>query len=408
MTALAQLLLYLGLAFGVYGLLVNLTRRLALPDFLAALTAGVLLGLFGAGLGETSTYEIARIFHDPASLARIDLVAQAGLVLFLIHLGLHMDAGYLRTNTTVPVRQSLLVIAVDVLVVGGLSYWSIAGGNVWAALLITAVMLSRHVGGALKAFAAPAPEMKRSLTDLAQTAVIVDGVALLVVTILHAAAFYRDYALQSLSRDFINWLILIPFVVAILRPRLMQVLGGMIPEGLRRYSLPLGVGLICLFIYAGVAVGTSLLLPGVLAGYLIKQFGERPARVLREQLLAGTGFLYSLPFIEVGRSLAASGHLASMDGRPVLLILIAFAVTALLTGLSLLRRSGYALPFLLGTFARGELAVLMVWVMLGAGALTAATGVALIAAAVSSSILAVAAGAIVKYRRGSDSARSTT
>ena len=419
-TVLSQIFLYLASIYMINGILINIFRRLKLADFIAHILTGIVFSLLLLGWGEffgsagTAPFNHngqldlffrqsqlnsaaaegdtlnpvlspdsaampvagetnARVDALPPEIAAADnpdahflllikFMITVGLLLFLMQLGLNFDPRFFRMkkeeNTW---RQVGIFAGLTALIVGLSSYFLVLERDLLLSGLTVIAFLSIHIGAVLSYNFPVSARMQRPFIFLIQLAILLDIIVIGIYSALEIYVKYQNYTFSKHGIHGIYLLILLLFVIPIVFNKASVAIFKTLSKWMGEYTLLLKLGILFFFFYAGFQAELSVLLLGLWAELLFNALMDISEFEFRQKFFAGASFLYILPFVEIGRSLFFGElyqrefwiHLGVMIGALVLVSLV----------MGFLQRGERQYPLVIsaGTFPRGELTVLIIW-----------------------------------------------
>lgn len=430
----SQIFLYLASIYIISGLLLNIFRRLNLPDFLAYILSGVVFAGIILGWGKVFGPENIRPFEDSFKITEksienlrslelpdtvlekltplkeriftgedlfVDTLAanlgldqvhsykprilkysavepdifkklifslsNLGILLFLIQLGFNFDASLLKSgNKSVPF-QAISFILLNTLVMGAGSYFFFFEQNPGVSILLAIAFLCINAGVVLSVNFPVTLSTKIPLKNLLQLAVILDIFAIGLFAGINLFFRYENSGLPELETLFISVTLLLIFIIIILSPGRIENIFNLLNKLSAGFAVFLKTGLVLLFLYAGYRVGISILLLGIWAGILIKIFAGASRMEVEQRLFPLASFFYIIPFVEIGRPLVLRHAYAHDFWFQLFVLLSALVVISLLMALFVVRRKGVPPIMFLGTFPRGEMAAIILWLLKSMG-----------------------------------------
>jgi Kef-type K+ transport system membrane component KefB len=290
------------------------------------------------------------------------LLTQIGLLLLFMQLGFNFDRKLFSVSGSREVSLAFIIFILNVVVLGGASYLFFLKPNILFSFYLIIAFLSISIGAVLAAKFPASLSAKKQLRNLVQAAVILDLVAIALFTVVGLSLHYSEYGLLRLiKKDLLYWIILSIFAVIVILPLKTEQLFQFLQKFAGMSAVIFKTGLFFLFIYAGFRVGISELLLGFWAGVLLKTFSAAQHIEINQKLFPIASFLYIIPFAEVGRDLALTHWYSSDFGYYFLVLFSALSVISLIAGLTVIRKKEFPLILSLGTFPRGEITVLILW-----------------------------------------------
>lgn len=399
-----KLFLYLASVYTLSGIFISIGRRLKAPDFVANILAGLVIGLALTSLSMMFSPDFLNVFSDPQTAAYVHFLVYTGVLIFFVQIGFNIDLRFLKPDPMGLMTLAGVLAGILVLVLGFSGYFLIFDGGLKPTLALVISLMSINLGAVLASnFPMPA-NYKKPFTDLVHISIILDLLVIIIFSAVNFFWYYQDYSFQDFDADFIYWLILIVFIVMAAVPRKSLSFFKMFPEWMGEHLFFLKMGIFFLFLFAGFRVGISILLMGLWAGWLLRIFAGKSQEMVREKVFSSTSFLYILPFVEIGRSLMTTAGAAEIPWSSTVVILISLGAVSLLIAVALLNKKEYPLVALLGTFPRGDISLLILWMFWQAEILKFPFFVAAVVAVVLSSLIAGFGGQLVfskmKGRKG--------
>lgn len=290
-------------------------------------------------------------------------LTQIGLLLFLIQLGFNFDHKFFKLNDSGFFSRAMLILALDILLLGGVAYFLLFNKNFLISIFITIAFLSINLGAVLSVNFPITLSMKKPLKNLVQIAVALDILAIIFFTILTYYLRYKQHGISLLKSNLVYFLIITFFILPVIMPSKTEQFFQFLQKLGKTFIILFKSALFFLFLYLGYRAGISILFLGIWAGLLLRIFAASHQMEVNQRFLSIASFLYVIPFAEVGRSLAAAHAYSGNFGSRLLIILLSLAIISLLAALTGLRKKAFPLILSLGTFPRGEIALLILWLL---------------------------------------------
>lgn len=419
-TVLSQIFLYLASIYMINGILINIFRRLKLADFIAHILTGIVFSLLLLGWGEffgnagTAPFnhngqldlffrqsqlnrnapdsDTLNLVLSPDSAAMplrpgeddrsnalppeiapandagahfmllIKFMITVGLLLFLMQLGLNFDPRFFRMkkeeNTW---RQVGIFAALTALIVGLSSYFLVLERDLLLAGLTVIAFLSIHIGAVLSYNFPVSARMQRPFIFLIQLAILLDIIVIGIYSALEIYVKYQNFTIFKHGIHGIYLLILLLFIFPIIFSKATVATFKTLSKWMGEYTLLLKLGILFFFFYAGFQAELSVLLLGLWAGLLFNALMDISEFEFRQKFFAGASFLYILPFVEVGRSLFFDAFYQREFWIHLGVFIGALVLVSLVMGFLQRGERQYPLVISAGTFPRGELTVLIIW-----------------------------------------------
>jgi Kef-type K+ transport system membrane component KefB len=288
-------------------------------------------------------------------------LTEVGLLLFLMQLGFNFDRKLFSISGVHGVSFAFTIFILNLIIIGGASYLLFFKPNVWFSLFLTIAFLSISIGAVLAAKFPMSLSIKKPTRNLIQAAVVLDLVAIGLFTLIGLYFHYEKYDLLRIEREVVYWTILTFFVIMIALPAKTERLFLFLSKIVGEFTLLLKTGLFFLFLFTGHHAGIPVLLLGFWAGLLLKTLSATQHIEVNQKLFPVASFLYIIPFAEVGRDLAIMHWYSSDFGYYFLVLFASLIVISVFAGLMVIRKKEFPLIMSLGTFPRGEITVLILW-----------------------------------------------
>jgi len=352
-----QIFIYLALAYTVDGFLMSASRRLRLPDFLAHILTGVMLG--GIALLYT------KFFGDkPPGFLNNEFVAYLsyfGLILFLMQLGFSFDPKFSRLDNDRRAPQVAVFILLNVFILGLIGYFGLTGGSIKGTIFIIIAFLSINIGAMLTSNFPINPVLKRPMTNLIQTAVIVDLFAILAFSFMEQLRFWGEFNGGSVRNLIFYGFILLLFLLPVVIPEWTTRLYRGTEKVIGQFTTVFKIGLFFVFLFAGFRLGFSILLMGIWGGMVFRNFAGENRFDVAERTFALSSFLYVLPFVQIGQMLIVDWQENVLFWQNLAYILMGLMLVSMIFGLIFLKAQRFAKLLAMGVFARGELSLIILW-----------------------------------------------
>jgi Kef-type K+ transport system membrane component KefB len=290
-------------------------------------------------------------------------VAHIGLLLFLMQLGFNFDHRLFKLNDTSFLPRAMLILALDIVLLGGAAYYLLSKENLLFSIFLTIAFLSIHLGAVLSVNFPITLSMKKPLKNVVQIAVLLDIFAIILFTVLSYSLRYRQDGIAALESNLVYFLIACFFILPIGFPSRMERVFQSLQRLGKAFIILFKAGLFFIFLYLGHRAGISILFLGIWAGLLLRVFAASHQMEVNQRFLSIASFLYVIPFAEVGRSLVVAHSYSGNFGSRLLILLLVLAVISILASLTGLRKKAFPLILSLGTFPRGEIALLILWLL---------------------------------------------
>jgi hypothetical protein len=303
--------------------------------------------------------------HSDTDLFKLLLlfIAHIGLLLFMMQLGFNFDHKFFKLNDSSFFPRAMLILTLDILLLGGVAYYLLFNENFLISVFLTIAFLSINLGAVLSVNFPITLSMKNPLKNLVQIAVTLDVLAIIFFTFLSYYLRYTQSDIGVLEANLVYLVILLSFILPIaFSTRTEQIFQSLQKLG-KIFVVLLKAGLFFLFLYLGYRAGISILFLGVWAGMLLKVFAASHQMEVNQRFLSIASFLYVIPFAEVGRSLVVAHAYSGSFWPRLLIILLVLAIISLLAALTGLKKKAFPLILSLGTFPRGEIALLIIWLL---------------------------------------------
>ena len=356
-----QIFFYLAATYLIDGVLISLFRRIKLADFIAHILTGVILGfsltMLGSVFGDGS---IELILKNEF----IRFIAYVGLLLFVMHLGFNFDMKFFKMNSEkhVFLYTSILVL-ISMVLLGGLGYLGLFEKNIIPSFLFFIAFLGINIGSVLfRNFPVP-PGLKKPFTLLLRIAITLDLLVIILFSCFQLYAHYANSGLTNFKIELLSWLILAIFALLSFLPAKIEQISRWMYHITGEFAMLLKLGIFFLFIYAGLKVGISILLLGIWAGLLFRSLAGSTQFEAQQKFFPIASYLYILPFVEVGRFLVMEWQSTATFWPHLSYILLTLVVISLLYSLIMVFQEQHALIFGLGVFPRGELTILVLWLL---------------------------------------------
>lgn len=290
-------------------------------------------------------------------------IAHIGLLLFLMQLGFNFDHKLFKLNDTSFLPRAMLVLALDIVLLGGTAYYLLFKENLLLSIFLTIAFLSIHLGAVLSVNFPITLSMKKPLKNVVQIAVLLDIFAIILFTVLSYSLRYEQHGIAALEANLVYFLIACFFILPIGFPSKTEQVFQSLQKLGKTFIILFKAGLFFIFLYLGYRAGISILFLGVWAGLLLRAFAASHQMEVNQRFLSIASFLYVIPFAEVGRSMVVAHAYSGNFGSRLLIILLALAIISLLAALTGLGKKAFPLILSLGTFPRGEIALLILWLL---------------------------------------------
>ncbi|GEM_PF-2956647 len=356
-----QIFLYLAGAFFVDGLLISLFRRLKLADFLAHITTGMILGFLLVHLEPVIGKESLNLFIKNKV---VHYLAYLGLMLFMMQLGFNFDRSFLTIkNQKSLFLQAGFLILFSVLFLGSLGYFHLFEKNMARNYLFITAFLGVNIGAVLYRNFPVSGSLKKSFTKLLQIAILLDVLSIFLFSLFQLYAHYKSYNMSNILIEPLCGLILFVSILLSFMPDKIDRISRFLYTVTGEYALLLKLGIFFMFLYAGIKVGVSILLMGFWAGMLFRYLAGSTQFEAKQKFFPIASYLYILPFVEVGRFLSMEWQTPPIFWSTLSFLLLSLVGIALLFSIFQIINKENGLIFGLGVFPRGELTVLILWLI---------------------------------------------
>ncbi|MGH1366037.1 MAG: cation:proton antiporter [Calditrichia bacterium] len=353
-----QIFAYLAMTYTLDGFLMSASRRLRLPDFIAHILTGVVLGGVVLIYSHLFGYKTVPDFVDNQFVA---FLSYFGMILFLMQMGFSFDLKFFRVNRERIVPQVIIFLLLNVLVMGTVGYFGLTHQSFQATALLIIAFLSINIGALLTSNFPLNPTLKRPITNLIQTAVVVDLIAILFFTGMDLVRYWSDYDGTNLVNVAVYTFILILFLLPLLIPEKMTKLYNATERWIGEFTTVFKIGVFFVFLFACLKLGVSVLLVGIWGGMVFRNLAGENRFDVAEQTFALSSFLYVLPFVQIGQLLILLWKDYVFFWSSLAYILIGLILVSTIFGLIFLKKQRYAKLLAMGVFARGELTLLILW-----------------------------------------------
>ncbi len=298
--------------------------------------------------------------HSPGFLL-LQFLSTLGLLLFFMHLGANFDRRFLQL-----IRNPHFLIQAAIVVVplaGGLGlggYFLLFDHTPLPLLLWGVPCLSVNIGALLAVCFPVRPVLKESVSRLILLAVVLDALAIAGYAWALLLENYRP-APGRIWTDAPYWLLLCAFAAMMIWQNPVERARRWLHRRNAEFTILLRFALILIFIYAGLRIDFPLLLLGLGAGILFQTLFGEADHALRQRFFAGAAFLYVLPFAAAGHALFSRLMFDPQIWIAAGLMLMLFALIAAVVGLAWIWQNENPWVMALGSFPRGEIALLILW-----------------------------------------------
>jgi len=351
----------------------------ALPDTLTRQLSGLkervfvgedafvdtLMAKFGPGQITPHKAHILQHTHYDTEFFKLLLlfIAHIGLLLFLMQLGFNFDHRLFKLNDASFLPRAMLMLVLDIVLLGGGSYYFLFRENPLVSIFLTITFLSIHLGAVLSVNFPITLSMKKPLKNVVQIAVLLDIFAIILFSVLSYSLRYRQEGIAALEANLPYFLIACFFILPVGFPSRTERLFQPLKKLGKTFIILFKTGLFFMFLYLGYRAGISILFMGIWAGLLLRVFAASHQMEVNQRFISIASFLYVIPFAEVGRGLVVAHAYSGNFGSRLLIILLALAVISVLASLTGLGKKAFPLILSLGTFPRGEIALLILWLL---------------------------------------------
>ncbi len=352
-----QIFIYLALAYTIDGFFMSASRRMRLPDFMAHILTGVVLGgialLYSKFFGDGTPSFVVNKF--------VAFLSYFGLILFLMQLGFSFDPKFSRIDNDRRAPQVVVFILLNIIFLGLIGYFGLTGGGFKGTILLIIAFLSINIGALLTSNFPIDPELKRPVTNLIQTAVIIDLFAILVFSIMEQFRFWGEFNDGSVRNMIAYGFILLMFLLLVFIPERLTLLFGWTERLIGQFTTVFKIGLFFIFLFAGLKLGVSILLLGIWGGMVFRNFAGENRFDVAERTFALSSFLYILPFVQIGQMLILHWEEYVLFWQHLAYILMGLILVSMIFGLIFLKAQRYAKLLAMAVFARGELSLIILW-----------------------------------------------
>ncbi len=351
-----QFFVYLAFVYALSAFTLALIRRLRLPDFLAYLITGA---LFGSLLVLLSDYPqvLNRVFND--NNVFLLFANHIGVLVFLILIGLNFDPRFFRWVEGDNLTFSTVLAALTILIFGTASFFVITDHDWWAALFLTTAFLSINIGAVARSYLSESGILKKQTTNLLQIALSLDIVAIIAMAAI-------DTIKQNLHRSFtildlIYLLLFLLFSLPIFLRRRFSFYLSRRSQPATNSLLFLAMGIFFISLNLAYNTGLSLMFIGFWAGLFLKSMIPSVEKFQRQRLLQMGSFFFLIPFTDMGRTAVTAFQHSYHVWKDFNLLMAALIVLAIAFGAYVRYRKQHLLFLVLGTFPRGELTLIILW-----------------------------------------------
>ncbi len=366
-TVTSDIFLYLAIVYLLDLLFVGLVRSVRLSDFLGHLAAGMTLAVLLQSLSDVLP-QAARI-AAPGGNDAVAWLSFLGLLFFTAQLGYNFEFQFFRRFSGRIMGFAGVFVILSAVVLWAALFLIIPGGPennsfyIPFLLIMVVAFCSIDLSGVMSPTYDSPGGLKKPLTFLIEAAISLDLLALAGYFLLslfiigQTATFHPDISMVILLP------LLLLFGLATALPGSFQRFIALIERWGDLQAALAKIALLSLFLFAGVSMKIPVLILGFWLGLLFRSVYPRQAGASRQRLFQFLSFFYLFPFVELGRQLARWEYYRLEFLFQFGVMVMAFIVIAVFAGLAFLRRKDFPLVFSLGALPRGELALLILWLL---------------------------------------------
>ncbi|RMF61159.1 MAG: hypothetical protein D6748_02325 [Calditrichaeota bacterium] len=357
-----QLFFYLAGLYIIDGVVISYTRRLKISDFVGHILTGVIFGIL---LKHSSTLLNREIFTSLSQNNFIFYLAQLGILVFFMQLGFNFSPKMFTTgNKKKLLLYTSLLVLISTLVLGIVGYGYLFHKEGRSTFYFVIAFLGINIGALLSRNFPVPTGFKRTFTTIVQMALLVD---LLVIFIFSFVQWYHTY-LPMNPHDWLietlSWLLLTGFFALLFFPKALDISSRFLYQWLGEFAMLLKLGVFFLFIYAGLKVGLSIMLIGLWSGFLFRYLAASTQFEAQQKFFPIASYLYLIPFVEIGRFLVYQWDASPFFWQQLIFTLLGVAGIAIFYSMVMSAFKEKAMIFGLGVLPRGELSVLILWLLL--------------------------------------------
>jgi len=354
-----EIFFILGIIFLVSAILRFLFQKIKLADFIAYTGVGMFIGFMADRLSNYSEFaEILRLESNPLW----QLLLFVGILFYFARLISNFDSSFLNLN--LKNNLSLVFIYVSIFALSLLAYVFLFNANLsWKTVVLMGFALLPINIGPIMGYGFPGvPKIKTELILLLQIAVWIDLLVILFFAVGHSILLVANspWGLATIIDFSLFLFIIILFILFIQFGRSVLNEGKMNPGTV----FLIFNGLLFFLIAYGSKIGFSPILIGIIIGWGIKQFTRLDqSQFLKFQEYVEKYFILLL-FVEMGRLfvLNLDFDIQLLQDSGILLLFILVAVV--LFSIVLILRTKLSSKHIIGLAARGELSLVIVWILL--------------------------------------------
>ncbi|MFQ5584384.1 MAG: cation:proton antiporter [Calditrichia bacterium] len=353
-----ELFVYLGAIYILYPLLTTLLRKIYLQDFLAYILTGLILGFLfggwkGTGLAATETGNI----QNPV----LYFLVYAGMIFFFLNLGFNLNFTIFKSIDAKSLQRTITYFLLIFLLMGVATFFLVFRRDFILTNLFISAFISINIGPVILSFFNKHKEMKKYLTSQLQIAVILDIIAICIFAVFHTIS-------QNPGQNplWTNMLFVFAFAFAtfvlVYPPSAGRITSGLYNLS-RESSLALQLGIIILLFYVGAQSGISILFLAIWLGILFKLFAVRGEAEIKKRFFSGVALLYPLPFADVGRIVYQQWNYSLWFWLYLNLIFVILLLGYFIFSIYLKKSDPESRLNSMVLFSRGELTVLILWLV---------------------------------------------
>ena len=301
----------------------------------------------------------------------LEFLIFAGLIIYLMQIGVNFNPRFLQLHQDrIFLLHVSIVVIISVVVLFSGGYFLIFDLHIVPSFLWTIAFLSINIGSLISVVFPLKLPLKSPFSRLIQVSVLLDILAIAGYGWIVLAKNYQHDFEAQLKADAGYWIVLMIFTAVMPMHRQIRGMIKYLQNWLGDFSILLRLGFILLFIYAGSRIHFPVLILGMGAGFLFRVLMQSEDLEFRRRFFSGASFLYIIPFVEIGRLFFRPGIFLTETWLSAAWMLAIFIVLSLLAALVWFTQEGYPKIIAVGSFPRGEIAVLIWWLFYKADFIT--------------------------------------
>jgi Kef-type K+ transport system membrane component KefB len=354
-----EVILFLSLIYLFFPFWLKLFRKINFPDFITYIWSGFFLGGLIALLKNFTFLKFTFISETNSIYI---FVLYLSLFLFLVQLGNNINFNTPKYLTSEITFQILVFLLLNLIIIGGGIYFFVLRSDVITAIIFFLAFISINIGPLMMQYVTFELELDKEISRYIQLATLLDIFIITTFSVIHTLVNFNLSGGFFLTEAVLLIILLIVAFATFLNV-FKSKLESLFQKQHLEYFIPFSLGLILVIFMIGIKTSISFFLLAIWYGIFLNLIGATPGSQIKNRFNTVVSILYPLPFIEIGRIVFMDYHHSLRFWLYLNYLLLALIGITFLFNMYLRIRGEKREFYFFSFFARGEISVIILWIV---------------------------------------------